>query len=55
VTPDSSWPEETLTFTVNVAPSTPKPGRFALAAYTPTNADSQPFTPSFRYLIVSVP
>jgi hypothetical protein len=55
VTPDSSWPEGTLTFMVKAEPPTPKPGRFTLAACNPTNADSQPFTPSFRYLIIHVP
>jgi hypothetical protein len=55
VTPDSSWPEQTLTFMVKVEPPTPKPGRFTLAACNPTNADSAAFTPSFRYLIIRLP
>jgi hypothetical protein len=55
VTPDSSWPEQTLTFMVKAEPPTPKPGRFTLAACNPTNADSVSFTPSFSYVIVHVP
>jgi hypothetical protein len=55
VTPDASWPEQTLTFMVKVEPPTPKPGRFTLAACNPTATDSVAFTPSFRYLIIHLP
>jgi hypothetical protein len=55
ITPDSSWPEQTLTFMVKVEPPAPKPGRFTLAACNPTSTDSVAFTPSFRYLIIHVP
>jgi hypothetical protein len=55
VTPDSSWPEKTLTFMVKVEPPQPKPGRFTLSACNVTNQDSATFTPSFRYLIVDLP
>jgi hypothetical protein len=55
VTPDSSWPEQTLTFMVKAEPPTPKPGRFTLAACNVTDTDSVAFTPSFRYLIIHLP
>ena len=55
VTPDSSWPEKTLTFMARVEPPAPKPGRFTLSACNVTNQDSPTFTPSFRYLIVDLP
>jgi hypothetical protein len=55
VTPDASWPEKTLSITVRVEPAQPKPGRFALAACNGTGKPSEPFTPSFSYLIVDLP
>lgn len=55
VTPDSTWPEKKLSFNVRLEPPQPKPGRFTLAACNLTNADSQAFTPSFRYLVIHLP
>jgi hypothetical protein len=55
VVPDSAWPEKKLSFNVKLEPVTPKPGRFTLAACNLTLSDSQPFTPSFRYLVIQLP
>ena len=55
VTPDSTWPQEKLTFNVKLEPPTPKPGRFTLAACNVTSTASDSFRPSFRYLIVDLP
>jgi hypothetical protein len=55
VTPDSSWPQEKLSFTVKLEPTQPKPGRFTLAACNLTLSDSQSFRPSFRYLVIHLP
>ena len=55
VVPDSVWPEKKLSFNVKLEPAAPKPGRFTLAACNLTLGDSQPFTPSFRYLVIHLP
>jgi hypothetical protein len=55
VTPDSTWPQDKLTFTVRLEPARPKPGRFALAACNASTVASKAFTPSFRYLIIHLP
>jgi hypothetical protein len=55
VTPDSTWPEKKLSFNVKLEPNSPKPGRFTLAACNLTLSNSQPFTPSFRYLVIGLP
>jgi hypothetical protein len=55
VVPDSSWPQDKLTFNVKLEPAAPKPGRFTLAACNVTGTLSQAFTPSFRYLVVHLP
>jgi hypothetical protein len=55
VTPDSTWPEKKLSFNVKLEPASPKPGRFTLAACNMTLTASQPFTPSFRYLVIELP
>jgi hypothetical protein len=55
VTPDSTWPEKKLSLNVKLEPAQPKAGRFTLAACNMTLSPSQPFTPSFRYLIIGLP
>jgi hypothetical protein len=55
VTPDSSWPEDALTFMAKVEPPQPTPGRFTLAACNMTGSPVTLNKPSFRYLIVELP
>jgi hypothetical protein len=56
VVPDSTWPQETLTFGVKLEPATPKPGRFTLSACNiRASGDSQAFTPGFRYVVIDLP
>jgi hypothetical protein len=55
VTPDASWPQDQLTLTVKVESTTPKKGRFVLAACNVGGGTTTAFRPSFRYLIVDVP
>jgi hypothetical protein len=55
VTPDSTWPQEKLSFNIKLEPPAPKPGRFTLAACNLTLSDSQSFRPSFRYLVIDLP
>jgi hypothetical protein len=55
VTPDASWPQDQLTLTVKVEATAPKRGRFVLAACNVGGAVTEPFKPSFRYLIVDLP
>ena len=55
VTPDSTWPQEQLSFNVKLEPPSPKPGRFTLAACNVSMSPSASFRPSFRYLIVDLP
>jgi hypothetical protein len=55
VTPDASWPQNKLTLTVKAESTTPKKGRFVLAACNVGGGTTTAFRPSFRYLIVDVP
>jgi hypothetical protein len=55
VTPDASWPQNQLTLTAKVESTTPKRGRFVLAACNVGGVPTNAFRPSFRYLIVDVP
>jgi hypothetical protein len=56
VTPDATWPQNQLTLTVKTESTTPKRGRFVLAACNVgDDGDTAAFRPSFRYLVVDVP
>jgi len=55
VVPDSTWPQDRLTFNVKLEPPTPKPGRFTLSACNVTGTASTAFTPGFRYVVIDLP
>jgi hypothetical protein len=55
VTPDATWPHNQLTLTVKTESTTPKRGRFVLAACNVGDGPTAAFRPSFRYLVVDVP
>jgi hypothetical protein len=56
VTPDATWPQNQLTLTVKTESTTPKRGRFVLAACNAGDSGATTaFRPSFQYLVVDVP
>jgi hypothetical protein len=52
VTPDSSWPEDRLSFTVR---NSANPMRFVLAGCNRTTMDVPAFEVAFRYVIIDLP
>ena len=55
VTPDATWPQNQLSLTVKVESTAAKRGRFVLAACNVGSGQSQPFKPSFSYVVLDLP
>ncbi|MGH2969214.1 MAG: hypothetical protein ACRDK0_09140, partial [Solirubrobacteraceae bacterium] len=52
VTPDESWPERSLSFTVR---NSANRSRFVLAGCNPTESATQPVEVGFRYAVIDLP
>lgn len=52
VNPDSMWPEEELSLTVQ---NSARPDRFAITACNVTGGDVEPFDVELRYLVIDLP
>ena len=55
VTPDATWPQDQLSLTVKVESTSPKRGRFVLAACNVGQGRTAPFNPTFSYVILDLP